>query len=96
VISCILKGAVKEFPELFEINGLMHHEFVVPGNSVTVQVLQRKWQARTVVSAPSHSACCVITQPPYSPDLAPSDFWLFPTLKMGLKGTHFATMEAIK
>jgi hypothetical protein len=27
----------------------------------------------------------VITQPPYSPDLAPSDLWLFPTLKMVLK-----------
>jgi hypothetical protein len=33
-----------------------------------------------------HIACCVITQPPHSPDLAPSDFWLFPALKMGLKG----------
>ncbi|KDR06878.1 hypothetical protein L798_03360, partial [Zootermopsis nevadensis] len=33
----------------------------------------------------------VITQPPYSPELALSDFWLFPTLKMGLKGTRFAT-----
>jgi hypothetical protein len=29
-------------------------------------------------------------------DLAPSDFWLFPTLKMGLKWTRFATMEHIK
>jgi hypothetical protein len=38
----------------------------------------------------------VITQPPYSPDLAPSDFWLFPTLKMGLKGTRFAAIEDIK
>jgi hypothetical protein len=38
----------------------------------------------------------VITQPLYSPDLAPSDFWLFPTLKMGLKGTRFTTMEDIK
>jgi hypothetical protein len=38
----------------------------------------------------------VITQPPYSTDLAPSDFWLFPTLKMGLKGTHFLTMEDIE
>jgi hypothetical protein len=37
----------------------------------------------------------VITKPPYSPDLAPSDFWLFPTLKMGFKGTRFATMEDI-
>jgi len=38
----------------------------------------------------------VITQSPYSPDLAPSDFWLFPTLKMGLKGTRFTIMEDIK
>jgi hypothetical protein len=38
----------------------------------------------------------VITQPPYSPDLALSDFWLFPTLKIRLKGTRFATMEDIK
>jgi len=38
----------------------------------------------------------VTTQPPYSPDLAPSDFWLFPSLKMDLKGTRFATMEDIE
>jgi hypothetical protein len=28
--------------------------------------------------------------------LAPSVFWLFPTLKTGLKGAHFTTMEDIK
>jgi hypothetical protein len=38
----------------------------------------------------------VITQPPYSPDLTMSDFWLLPTLKMGLKETHFANTEDIK
>jgi len=38
----------------------------------------------------------IITQPPHSPDLAPSDFWFFPTLKMGLMETRFATMEDIK
>ncbi|XP_023707527.1 uncharacterized protein LOC111864484 [Cryptotermes secundus] len=38
----------------------------------------------------------VITQPLYSPGLAWSDFWLFPTLKMGLKGTRFTTMQDIK
>jgi hypothetical protein len=38
----------------------------------------------------------IITQPPYSPDLTPSDLWLFPAQKMGLKGTHFAIMEDIK
>jgi len=58
-------------------------------------------------NAPSHTSLVVqqflaeksipaITQPPYSPDLAPSDFWLFPTPKMGLKGTDFATMEDIE
>ena len=38
----------------------------------------------------------VITQPPYSPNLAPSDFWLFHTLKIGIKGTRFATTGDIE
>jgi hypothetical protein len=63
--------------------------------------------AGTVVSASQqctepHIACSaatshpVITQTPYSLDLNPTDFWLFPTLNMDLMGTHFATMEDIK
>ena len=28
----------------------------------------------------------LVQQPPYSPDLAPCDFWLFPKLKTTLKG----------
>jgi hypothetical protein len=28
--------------------------------------------------------------PPYSPDLSPPDYFLFPKLKMKLKGLHFA------
>ena len=31
----------------------------------------------------------VVPHPPYSPDLAPSDFWLFRNLKATLKGQHF-------
>jgi hypothetical protein len=38
----------------------------------------------------------VIAKPLYSLDLAPNDFWLFPTLKVDLKGMHFATMGDIK
>jgi transposase len=37
----------------------------------------------------------VIQQPPYSPDLAPCDFWLFPQLKMVLKGKRFNGIETI-
>jgi hypothetical protein len=29
-------------------------------------------------------------QPPYSPDIAPCDFWLFPRFKSALKGKRFA------
>ena len=32
-----------------------------------------------------------IPHPPYSPDLAPSDFFLFPLLKKHLKGNHYET-----
>jgi transposase len=33
--------------------------------------------------------------PPYSPDLAPCDFWLFPKLKTALKGQTFADLSDI-
>ena len=57
-------------------------------------------------NAPSHKAhqtmqllvdlgfTCV-PHPPYSPDLAPSDYHLFPHLKKHLKGKHFPSDEAL-
>ena len=38
----------------------------------------------------------IMTQPPYSPDLKPGDFFLFPKLKTPIKGKRFATIEEIK
>ena len=35
-------------------------------------------------------------QPPYSTDLAPANFFLFPKLKTPMKGKSFATIEEIK
>jgi transposase len=35
-------------------------------------------------------------QPPYSPDLSPCDFFLFPRLKNQLKGRHFGTLDDIQ
>jgi len=51
-------------------------------------------------NAPAHQAlatqkklayvCCeCLDHPPYSPDLAPSDYHLFPRLRKQLKGHHF-------
>jgi len=38
----------------------------------------------------------VVPQPPYSPDLAPADFFLFPQLKSSLKGRRFQPIEEIE
>ena len=57
--------------------------------------------------APAHSALSVkrflakysipvLDHPPYSPDLAPCDFYLFPKVKSALKGTRFESIEAVK
>ena len=58
-------------------------------------------------NAPAHSALrtreflakhsiTVLPHPPYSPDLAPCDFFLFPMLKRPLKGRRFETISEIK
>ena len=38
----------------------------------------------------------LLPHPPYSPDLSPCDFFLYPKLKSKLKGHHFGTMETYK
>ena len=38
----------------------------------------------------------VVPQPPYSPDLSPCDFFLFPKLKFHLNGCHFGTVDNIQ
>lgn len=37
-----------------------------------------------------------LSQPPYSTDLVPSGFFLFPMIKKELKGHHFGTLEGAK
>ena len=57
-------------------------------------------------NAPAHSAHAIkgflainntalVRQPPYYPDLAPFDFWLFPKLKTTLKRTRFQSCKTI-
>jgi len=58
-------------------------------------------------NAPAHTALSireflvkknipVLPHPPYSPDLAPCNFYLFSKLKLKLKGHHFGMMENIQ
>ncbi|KAG5331644.1 MOS1T transposase, partial [Acromyrmex charruanus] len=58
-------------------------------------------------NAPAHNALSVkrylaargtpvLEHAPYSPDLAPCDFFLFPKIKSALKGIRFESMEEVK
>ena len=38
----------------------------------------------------------VLDHPPYSPDLPPADFFVFPRLKAAIKGARFVDVNAIK
>jgi len=38
----------------------------------------------------------VLEHPAYTPDLAPSDFFLFPKIKEILKGRHFDDIDGIR
>ena len=39
---------------------------------------------------------CVLNHPPYSPDLSPCDYFLFPKLKLPLKGRLFEDVQDIQ
>jgi hypothetical protein len=71
--------------ELWGNHTLIHHHNNAPAYSL-LRVLQ--FLAGKVISAKDH--------PPYSSDLAPADFWLFPKLKSLLKGKRFSNVEDIK
>ncbi|KAJ4444102.1 hypothetical protein ANN_05891 [Periplaneta americana] len=109
----------------FDSQGLMHHEFIPEGRTVTkelyVETLRRLWDAvrrkrpeKWVENnwflmhdnAPAHRAIIVknflarhnitaLDHPPYSPDLSPPDYFLFPRLKSHLKGRRFNAEEVI-
>ncbi|UYV69359.1 hypothetical protein LAZ67_6003315 [Cordylochernes scorpioides] len=54
------------------------------------QILRLTLQARTTQTLLENFKWEIFTHTPYSPDLAPSDFDLFPALKLHLGGKHFA------
>jgi len=110
----------------FDIDGLVHHEFVPTGQTVnkkfykTAQQRLRdavrghcheKWRSGNWIlhhdNAPAHRAVVTneflakhnipsLLQPPYSPDLAPCDFFLFTQLRKAMKVRRFDYVEDIQ
>jgi len=60
---------------------------------MTMRQLTRRSSSAVIWQNIRHPLCPI---PPYSPDLAPADFFLFSKLKTTLKGRRFQTIEEIK
>jgi len=56
----------------------------------------RPYTARATIEALETLKFEVLSHPPCSPDLAPSDFHFFPRIKRDLKGTHFTSDDKVK
>ncbi|UYV78768.1 hypothetical protein LAZ67_16002686 [Cordylochernes scorpioides] len=65
-------------------NWLLHHDNAPAHTSLLVRDFLAK------------NNTLMMSQPPYSPDLAPCDFFLFPKLKRPMKGRRYATLDEIK
>ncbi|UYV73033.1 hypothetical protein LAZ67_10001617 [Cordylochernes scorpioides] len=94
----------------FDKRGLNHKEFVPQGKTVNAefykevlrrlhkavkrkrQDLAQRWRLHHD-NAPAHK---LLPQPPYSPDMSPPDFFLFPKVKRCLKGHRFDDIPNIQ
>ncbi|XP_066261786.1 protein GVQW3-like [Euwallacea similis] len=65
-------------------NWVLHHDNAPCHTAISINEF---WAHKNIHVAP---------QPPYSPDLSPCNFFLFPKLKNYLKGTRFETLQNIK
>jgi len=74
-----------KWPEMWK-NGdwLLHHDSAPAHTSLVVREFLTKNNMTTV------------PHPAYSPDLAPCDFYVFPKMKLQLKGQHFVYIEEIQ
>ncbi|UYV69704.1 hypothetical protein LAZ67_7000325 [Cordylochernes scorpioides] len=85
-VMCNLRETIRQKrPDLWKNkNWLLHHDNAPAHTSLLVRDFLAK------------NNTLMMPQPPYSPDLAPCDFFLFPKLKRPMKGRRYATLDEIK
>lgn len=85
VLRRLLRSVREKRRELWGANSwLLHHDNAPAHNALSI----RQFLAERNVT--------VLDQPPYSPDLAPCDFFLFPKLKEVIKGVRFPDVDDIR
>jgi transposase len=79
VLTRLRESARRKRPQKWKNDWALHHDNAPSHTTMAVQLFLAK------------NNILIVPHPPYSPDLAPSDYWLSPTLKVGLRGRRFAT-----
>ena len=78
ILRRLMRSVREKRRELWETRSwLLHHDNAPAHNAMGI----REFLAKNNIAVPE--------QPPYSPDLAPCDFFLYPKLKEVIKGTRF-------
>jgi hypothetical protein len=78
VLTRLQKSVRRKRPELWPDKWILHHDSAPVHDSLRV----REFLAKKSIAEVDH--------PPYSPDLDPYDFWLFPKLKHFPEGTKIS------
>jgi len=78
VLKRLRENVRRKWPDQRQNNTWLLHHDNVPAHAALLA-----WRFLT------DNNMTVVSHPPYSPDLAPSDFFLFPKLKWSLKGEDF-------
>jgi len=84
VLTRLQESVQRKRPGLWPDKRILHHDNAPAHDALRV----RKFLAKNSITKMDH--------PPYSPDLAPCNFWLFPKLKNGTKGQRFLDLSDIQ
>jgi len=84
VLTKLREHVTRKQPELWRNGWILHQDNAPAHNALSV----KQFLANKNIT--------VLEHPPYSPDLDPCDFFLFPKIKPVLKGTHFVSVENVK
>jgi len=84
LLERLRKDVRRKRPEKWTNGFILHHDNV-PYHTM---LLVRQFLSNKNITVSPH--------PPYSPDLAPLDFWLFPKVKMTMKGKRFESIQDIE
>jgi len=84
VLERLRENVRRKRPEIFANNSWILHHNAPAHTALTVRELLATKQIT------------MLEHPAYSPDLAPSDFFLFPKIKEILKGRHFDDIDDIR